>query len=1504
MYSFKDFTMGYGTISRNNDTFTAFRYGIVAVMPSAHLVYIAGDQTHDFRFGNTFRIGASHQNNGIYHILNSSFETSTNRTRISVVESIVSDKTDGVLDLQGYSIPWLTGDIVVLNSTKFLPTPLTHSTAYYVIRKSNTHFKLAYSNQDALDGVSIKFTAPGDGFLTVAEVETSFRVLGGTGNSPELWYHLALDPTDIRTLTLPHTLIGMQSFINIMDGYSKFQHDTGLTQGLADSSDFDPVTGRLINWQLETERFIDWAFGLRNTRITFADTYQVAVSTSTSTLTFASAVPMWRNGTAIVVSTTGTLPAPLIQNARYYVVLTGVAGQIKLSLSPTASDALSYIDLTSTGSGILSVSLYDKQRAFPRFELNPQRNNLWIDTPQGVLANVIDGPYADIRIQQTIFDQYNRPIGSDKLTVYREDKRSRVAMRPEIANDVDPIYGNDPYNYIHLGGGHFFIEGYEHFLLLNNYNVSGSLIYDSFLGLSTNNFSVDYFEKKDYTLRPTLGGYYLMDQHFHRNIEGGVTDMQHYYDITTLSELTEVARRSRALVGYKGRTQFLDLLNINSKSQFMFYRGMIQTKGSVASVNAFINSRRFVDANLDEFWAWKLADFGDDRHRLYPEINLFITDGREDLRYEFLGLTESTIGSDAIVAEYTESASKNFNLVSFKDAVRWKDFPEQKQKIGSPLFLDAEASSMIVMYSGETAPPAGRETTIKYWYKPSTGAVTTFNTSSNTWSIPVLGYVVVEGTHVYVHHGIICDTVRVIRRTLTGGNFDLYTTQQLIEDPLGFPTGSFRRIDAETIRMNVSDFVGVFMMFPMNASVSKISPAKLIDTKTSTVVSNIPIWHPAISAHDPYAVRGINFMRPNDPANYNNTLNLSSDNLVFNAWNNNETGNIWWDTAHVGYIPYYDSVVYPNVNDRLAKWGSLAPWASYRVYEWVQSSVPPSKWDSLVAKQANDNTIAHGDKATGTPKKTVFKRTRKQYPVTVVTLASVQRITASSSGIFVQDQVIVFTTSGVLPAGIDPATRYIVSNVSGGITFDLVNFETGDPVVITNLGTGALFAIPTFTARDWVKQPIIHDRISAPFMINLSNGLASFAGSVTYPYTVLPGGTPKLAWIPTDFVAWSTFPEANDPDRVDIYQNGVLIDTGLTVNHSGGTLFVNMSKALIIHDNDTFDIVRPLHALIKSELAYDPDIYDDGLGFVQWKEDFEYTTNTLTSGGKNTGAVTRTNYYFWVEQTTTRNETILGSLSVKQIVDQLTLIEGPYMVVQKPKDDPTLASRYTNVDYIEQSYNTVPVLYRQVILRSIVNYIRDDDRYILRFTSDETLRDTLDGYNRKGNIKDLHEKWVLFRQDQSNTIDYRLWNRLTEALVGYAIDNVGDIVRVPSLDRELYDATYNTNTRIGLGVDQSFVDRDLGLKTILSYLNNPTVDFRPANIDEFFARYSFDTPANIRLAMDTIYNTFGSIHVNAMWFEVLQDSMSLRRKYEELMKTSWLALHGVRVLEVNGLFDE
>jgi hypothetical protein len=961
-----------------------------------------------------------------------------------------------------------------------------------------------------------------------------------------------------------------------------------------------------------------------------------------------------------------------------------------------------------------------------------------------------------------------------------------------------------------------------------------------------------------------------------------------------------VAKHARSMLGFKGRTTPMDLLNVNPPSQFLFYRGMIQAKGSVDSVKAYINSRRFIDAKIDEFWAWKIAEFGDSRRRVYPEVNVFTTDTLiDDIRLEFLAQSELETDVDVV-----DSVIKGFKVVSYTTPERWNNFPEQKSEIGSPLFLDAEVSTVKVIYSGRTAPASYGH--VDYWYDTVEGKIKVFDgagwieDTSGVTSFQTITTSSVDVPSLYFTHGDKCDDVRVIRKIidapitddLSTPYVDDFTTVDYTTSVMEQGTGSsmYVKVNSEVLRFNLADIdtglasrPTIISVYTLNPAKSKISPAKLVDKKTGAVVQQVPVWHPARGHHSHIAIHNVDLQSATDPARYNTTVNpntAADNNWDQNYWNQTEVGTIWLDTSRLGYVPYYDDKVLPNVNDRLYKWGNQAPWSATKVYEWVKSTTPPAEWTD-----------------SGVPRSSVFYRER--LPAAVVdSFTTTEVIITATDPLYVDgDRVIFLTDGGTLPEEIGTSTQYTLHATSPS-HFTLTDTLSGTVITMANPSAAIdVKVIKAFTVEGWTEHTQDRVHLTTPEMM--------FNNSVAHP--VYPQAVTTIKWtLPVGTTAWNT-----DIDTVDVYVNGVLKYAGLAIAYASSKYSVDItSQPLIVNEYDLIDIIRPVHSLTSEELAFDPDTEDDGTQLINWTTDYQYSSNTqLVNAGDVNSTTSDTYYYFWVEQSPTRLDGT-QKMSTQAISTQLRTIPTPYLIVQRPKDSPIMIERYGyDVPPYESSFDNsgasedlylVPVLYREAIVRGVSSYITEDDRYAVRFTCDHSLRNTLTSSTAM--LKNKHQEWMLFRKSQMSTVPRELWDRLTEALVGYKLTD--NTIRVPTLEREMYDATYETDTQYGLGVDQSFVDKTLGIATVIAYLQDPNNDFSPTDIDSFFAKYSFDTPADIELVMDVIYETFNSEHVNAIWFDVLNDSLSLRAKYKELMKTSWVALHGIRVLEVGGLFDD
>jgi len=85
------------------------------------------------------------------------------------------------------------------------------------------------------------------------------------------------------------------------------------------------------------------------------------------------------------------------------------------------------------------------------------------------------------------------------------------------------------------------------------------------------------------------------------------------------------------------------------------------------------------------------------------------------------------------------------------------------------------------------------------------------------------------------------------------------------------------------------------------------------------------------------------------------------DPAVYNAegkkpgvtWTNAQVGKIWWDTSNVRYNNYNQQ----DLSYSVKTWGTLFPGSTVEVYEWIESSVPPSEYSGEVKSDNEYSSI-------------------------------------------------------------------------------------------------------------------------------------------------------------------------------------------------------------------------------------------------------------------------------------------------------------------------------------------------------------------------------------------------------------------------------------------------------------------------------------------------------------------------------------------------------------------
>ena len=143
----------------------------------------------------------------------------------------------------------------------------------------------------------------------------------------------------------------------------------------------------------------------------------------------------------------------------------------------------------------------------------------------------------------------------------------------------------------------------------------------------------------------------------------------------------------------------------------------------------------------------------------------------------------------------------------------------------------------------------------------------------------------------------------------------------------------------------------------------KIKHAFLYDTTRNELITYLDFIDPVQGKIAGPADKELSFKSHIDLARYNVTLYPSYFSETSN-WENEHVGKLWWDLSAVRFKDAYQEDPITQANS----WNNLIPNYSVDVYEWVESDVLPSEWDTQSENGTGRNngisgTSKYGDEA-------------------------------------------------------------------------------------------------------------------------------------------------------------------------------------------------------------------------------------------------------------------------------------------------------------------------------------------------------------------------------------------------------------------------------------------------------------------------------------------------------------------------------------------------------------
>ena len=885
--------------------------------------YVEDDLVQYFNRNTTFEIKDSTNFNGTYTVVVASYNTESQLTRIEVQEniSISNSVIDGVIEPDtAVTLPdsWVTGTGLSWGTNTSLPAPFNETDLFYMIRVNDREFKLSTTRDGALNGNPITPTSVPDGIFYVGRIKNTFTAFQAR-EVLAYWKQHYVDNRIVRTLPTPVTISGIQNCIDFLNGYSAYLESIGFVYANPDGNNSDPTTGREYNWQLETEYLIEFLYTARRTGQEIREEYAIAPNNISNNFTSQETIA-WNTGTRVTFnSSKGTLPTefnnPIADTIGYYVIRTATPGILQLAASRSAAVKGNALTFTDNGEGALSIRISPETKRFPSIDLNPHKNMIFIDHDTGVLSNVLTGSDLDVLTNQRVYDQDGRNLGITDVAVYRKDERSQIELTGQrvASNDTNTTTAR------YMSGMHLFFDGYEHILQFQNYSVNGILIYDPFLGINTPRFDVEFDKQDKFTLRPNVGGNVILDRGQVQNIESAIESLRFAYSTTQSKEGEVIVENVRKSLGYDGPYDYADDLGITDKSQFLFYRGLIQKKGTNFAANAFTNQISYDNIEVDEFWTYRIDCFGDSKQKIYPELKLSGRDViRKELRLEF-------------VEPFGTASDTSFEAVEIDNESRWFEQPDQVEKISprdrfyvNPRIIerieDVRANDNYFDFNGDD------------YLLLEAAADAAFINFVSSIGPPVVYQQLVEG----VDYEFVTNTlIRFINLPVNSG-----------DTPTNVSTLAYN-YDAQ-------------------------NPAKIINTRAGEVETEVPFWNPRRQQYYSRAIYPVNFRVDEDPAGYSNPI-ANAVSAANNVWDSRFNNNVWFDINSEGYLPFDDPNVQSDLNIRLRNWGKLADWATIKLYQWTESDVLPVEYDQLSSEQNSAGLLPINDRKTGQARKVVYR---------------------------------------------------------------------------------------------------------------------------------------------------------------------------------------------------------------------------------------------------------------------------------------------------------------------------------------------------------------------------------------------------------------------------------------------------------------------------------------------------------------------------------------------------
>jgi hypothetical protein len=282
-----------------------------------------------------------------------------------------------------------------------------------------------------------------------------------------------------------------------------------------------------------------------------------------------------------------------------------------------------------------------------------------------------------------------------------------------------------------------FTKEIEHALVFDNVTNFNDVLFDPVHGQGQNRLRIKGKRTANWSGLFSSEGFIIQGDELRPNLDNMAQSLGRYHELGFIPVEKQIYEQARGLFGYQER-EYLNNLELDDDDQFEFYKGMLQSKGTLPSLGKLSKSKNIISGEMEVYdeWAIKVGDFGDLENDQSIELKLEKSDVIHDPQLITLAFPEDTTGTIDRV-NIIDTAHTYFDAPTIEISAPINS-PKQQATASAALASNGTLAAINIANAGTGYTTESARLNVVAGELSIANVSTTFTTSSAASTAPVL----------------------------------------------------------------------------------------------------------------------------------------------------------------------------------------------------------------------------------------------------------------------------------------------------------------------------------------------------------------------------------------------------------------------------------------------------------------------------------------------------------------------------------------------------------------------------------------------------------------------------------------------------------------------------------------------------------------------------------------------------------------------------------------------